>query len=128
MFYLATKYGGFTAPPGYQYSNTTPLPTSSWHTNADTFGGNPRPDNYFAGNRPDLVQSGLETAFKKIANAVGAYTTSFSSALPQGGGEQQRQLQQPVRRRDLDRRGQCQQSWVRFDCQHDGTGSEMAVQ
>lgn len=82
-YYLATKYGGFDVPAGYLYSNTTPLLTPSWHTNTDTFGSNPRPDNYFSGGQPERMKAGLETAFKKIVNAIGASTTSFASSLPQ---------------------------------------------
>ena len=90
-YYLATKYGGFTKPVGYSYSNTTPLLDSQWHTTTDTFSdqyGNTdkRPDNYFSGGQPDLMKAGLEAAFAKIAAAIGAFTTSFSTALPQLAG------------------------------------------
>lgn len=84
QFYLATKYGGFAVPLGYDpYTNTTALTESWWHTNTDTFGSNKRPDNYFSGGRPDLVKAGLEAAFSRIAAAITAYTTSFSTSLPQ---------------------------------------------
>ena len=84
QFYLATKYGGFTVPVGYQpYANTTALPTAWWSTSGDILGGQSRPDNYFAGGRPDLVKAGLTAAFDKIASAIAAYTTSFSTSLPQ---------------------------------------------
>jgi type IV pilus assembly protein PilY1 len=83
QFYLATKYGGFSVPVGYDPNRTTALDESWWHTNTDTFGGDKRPDNYFSGGRPDLVKAGLDAAFAKIADAIGAYTTSFSTALPQ---------------------------------------------
>ncbi len=89
-YYLATKYGGFTKPVGYSYSNTTPLADSQWHNTTDTFTGlygtNNRPDNYFSGGRPDLMKAGLEGAFAKIAAAIGAFTTSFSTSLPQLAG------------------------------------------
>lgn len=84
QFYLATKYGGFTVPAGYLMSNTTPLPESAWHTNTDILSSaNKRPDNYFSGGRPDLMKAGLDAAFAKIADAIGAYTTSFATSLPQ---------------------------------------------
>ncbi len=83
QFYLAAKYGGFSVPVGYSSSNTTPLTEAWWHTNTDTLGSNKRPDNYFSGGRPDLVKAGLEAAFSKIAAAITAYTTSFSTSLPQ---------------------------------------------
>lgn len=83
QFYLATKYGGFTVPPGYDPNNTTALTESWWHTNTDAFGSNKRPDNYFSGGRPDLLKAGLDAAFSKIAAAITAFTTSFSTSLPQ---------------------------------------------
>lgn len=83
QFYLATKYGGFTVPTGFDPNTSTALTESWWHTNADTFGSNKRPDNYFSGGRPDLVKAGLDAAFSKIAAAITAFTTSFSTSLPQ---------------------------------------------
>ena len=86
QFYLATKYGGFDIPKGVTYSpytNTTALPEAWWHKNTDMFGTQPRPDNYFSGGRPDLVKSGLESVFNDLDAKIGAFTTSFSSALPQ---------------------------------------------
>jgi type IV pilus assembly protein PilY1 len=86
QYYLAAKYGGFTKPTGYTLANTTPLLESQWHTNTDTFGTDKRPDNYFSGGKPDAVKAGLEAAFAKIAAAVSAFTTSFSTSLPQLAG------------------------------------------
>jgi type IV pilus assembly protein PilY1 len=90
MYYLAAKYGGFTVPKNYSMSNTTALDEKSWHTTTDTFTDsndatkvNKRPDNYFSGGRPDLMKAGLDTTFAKIAGAITAFTTSFSTALPQ---------------------------------------------
>ena len=84
QFYLATKYGGFKVPRGYDFEgNTNPLPTSLWHTNSDVNSGQPRPDNYFSGGRPDLVLAGLNSAFADIASKIKSFTTSFSTSLPQ---------------------------------------------
>ena len=83
QFYLATKYGGFTVPVGYNPNSTTALTEAWWHTNTDVLGGNKRPDNYFSGGRPDLMKAGLEAAFADIASKIKAYTTSFSTSLPQ---------------------------------------------
>ena len=84
QFYLATKYGGFKVPRGYDFeNNTTPLPLASWHSNTDINNGQPRPDNYFSGGRPDLVLAGLNSAFADIASKIKSYTTSFSTSLPQ---------------------------------------------
>ena len=87
QFYLATKYGGFDIPLNYDFkpydAATTTIPESWWHKNTDTFGTNKRPDNYFSGGRPDLMKAGLEAVFSDLDRKVGAFTTSFSSALPQ---------------------------------------------
>ena len=84
QFWLATKYGGFTVPLGYDAdNNTTALPAASWSTNPDVYSGQRRPDNYFTGSRPDLMKAGLEAAFSRISSAISAFTTSFSTSLPQ---------------------------------------------
>jgi len=86
QYYLAAKYGGFKVPAGYDpYGNAAPLPQAWWHTNADMIGNppQPRPDNYFVASRPDDMVAGLTAAFSSIASALKAYTTSFSTALPQ---------------------------------------------
>ena len=84
QFYLATKYGGFTVPENYDTNRTTDLEEAWWRTNADPLvAGDKRPDNYFSGGRPDLVKAGLDAAFSKIAAAITAFTTSFSTSLPQ---------------------------------------------
>ena len=81
QFYLATKYGGFTVPDGY--SAGTALTPTSWHTNTDINGTQPRPDNYFSGGQPAAMKAGLNAAFSKIASSLTAVTTSFSTSLPQ---------------------------------------------
>ena len=86
QYYLAAKYGGFTVPAGYDpYGATTAPALASWHTGAatDTVGAEPRPDNYYTGGRPDLMVAGLNAAFSKIASQLTAFTTSFSTSLPQ---------------------------------------------
>lgn len=87
IYYLATKYGGFTMPDGfatYSSSNgTSTLAESSWHTNSDTLGTNKRPDNYFTASTADVMKSGLTSAFAKISSeAATVNTTSLSSASP----------------------------------------------
>jgi type IV pilus assembly protein PilY1 len=90
QYYLATKYGGFTAPTNYDINNvTTPLSVPWWDTgtpnpNLINMNGNVRkqPDNYFeAGNAAKMV-AGLRLAFSNIANAIRLYTTSFSLGQP----------------------------------------------
>ncbi len=84
QFYLATKYGGFKPPTGFDPLGWTgAFPDEWWYTNGETVGGQKRPDNYFTAARPDQVVSGLTRAFASIAAAMRAYTTSFSTSLPQ---------------------------------------------
>ena len=84
QYYLASKYGGFNVPEGFDaYGRTTDIPENWWRTNTDTVGGQPRPDTYFTASRPDQVVSGLTQAFASIASRLKAFTTSFATALPQ---------------------------------------------
>lgn len=86
QFYLATKYGGFAVPAGFDsMTNTAALPQAWWSTSGDTLGSpaQPRPDNYYSASRADLMVAGLTKAFASIASALKAYTTSFSTSLPQ---------------------------------------------
>ena len=88
QFYLAAKYGGFKAPANFDpYAATAALQNNWWYSTTDTVGsGNsaqPRPDNYFIASRPDQVIDGLTKAFASIASQIKAFTTSFSTALPQ---------------------------------------------
>lgn len=84
-FYLATKFGGFTVPEGFDPdARTTALPETWWRTNTDTVGTNiPRPDNYFTADRPDLMVDGLTKAFASIASKLKANTTTLQTAMPQ---------------------------------------------
>ena len=87
-YYLAAKYGGFSVPSNYDPANTkTALTQSWWNTSGDSINMNGsthlRPDNYFlAGNAGQMV-SGLKAAFTDIANAIQAFTTSFSLSSAQ---------------------------------------------
>lgn len=84
QFYLAAKYGGFRVPDDYDaYGNKTALPEAWWRQNSETVGNQLKPDNYFVASRPDQVISGLTAAFADIASQLKAFTTSFSTALPQ---------------------------------------------
>ncbi len=84
QYYLAAKYGGFTVPTGFDpYTRTAALPTSWWHINSDTVGGQSRPDNYYTVSKPDQMVAGLTAAFSSISSALRAYTTSFATTLPQ---------------------------------------------
>jgi type IV pilus assembly protein PilY1 len=90
QFYLAAKYGGFAVPSDYgdPYARTASLPDAWWHTptgspDTNTVGAQLRPDNYYTGGKPDLMIAGLNAAFSRIASQMTAFTTSFSTALPQ---------------------------------------------
>jgi type IV pilus assembly protein PilY1 len=91
QFYLAAKYGGFKPPVGYsdatatasQFANNAAT-KSWWATTTDTTpDGAPRPDNYYTAARADQMVEGLNKTFSSIASQLSAYSTSFSTALPQ---------------------------------------------
>jgi type IV pilus assembly protein PilY1 len=86
QYYLATKYGSFDVPDGFDpYARSTDLSTSWWHTNGETVGGQPRPDAYFTAQRPDQVVAGLTRAFQNIAQRIRNYSSAFSTAQAQVG-------------------------------------------
>lgn len=66
MYWLAAKYGGFNDING----DGKPANFLTWHTNSSTEAAlNLRPDNYFPGNRPDLIQQGLAQIFNKVSTS-----------------------------------------------------------
>jgi type IV pilus assembly protein PilY1 len=107
QYWLAAKYGGFKVPSGfspYASSNgTSTLPLSSWYNNSDTSAGlsitsgltfttdvsgddDKRPDNYFFGNSPATMKSGLITAFSKIARELDdAHSATYVTPSPNVG-------------------------------------------
>lgn len=101
QYWLAAKYGGFDVPTSFQpyasSNGTSTISSSQWRTNTDTLsigtsslsystdtsGSDPRPDNYFPGNMPDKMQSGLTKAFAKISSELASATsTAFSTISP----------------------------------------------
>ncbi|QWT20694.1 hypothetical protein KPL74_01485 [Bacillus sp. NP157] len=72
QYWLAAKYGGFTDSKG----DGVPSSYLTWHTNTSS-GSSLRPDNYFVGNRPDLIASGLTSIFTNVAT-----TASLSASGP----------------------------------------------
>ena len=73
MYWLAAKYGGFNDVN----NNGIPANILTWHTNTSTAAAlNLRPDNYFPGNQPALIQAGLQQIFNNVAS------TSQSGAAP----------------------------------------------
>jgi len=74
MYWLAAKYGGFNDING----DGVPANILTWHTNSTTAAAfNLRPDNYFPGNQPTLIQSGLQQIFNNVAS-----TASQSASAP----------------------------------------------
>lgn len=74
MYWLATKYGGFNDING----DGKPANFLTWHTNTSTVAAKDlRPDNYFIGNRPDLIVSGLSSIFTNVSS-----NKSLSAAGP----------------------------------------------
>ena len=97
QYYLATKYGGFKVPTGFDPdSANSPLPNELWHNNDLTQKGsldptksdapgktNLVPDNYFVAANPDQMVGGLTKAFTAIASQITAFGTAFSVVQPQ---------------------------------------------
>jgi type IV pilus assembly protein PilY1 len=74
MYWLAAKYGGFDDIN----NDGKPASILTWHTNTSTAAAlNLRPDNYFPGNQPTLIQSGLQQIFNNVAS-----TASQSASAP----------------------------------------------
>ena len=86
QFFLTAKYGGFIPPasPPYNFANTTALPDAWWWTSGEYVTGTvKRPDNYFTAGNPDQMIAGMTKAFQRINALSAAFTTSFSTSLPQ---------------------------------------------
>jgi type IV pilus assembly protein PilY1 len=64
-YWLAAKYGGFNNIN----NDGVPANILTWHTNSSS-GDTLHPDNYFPGNRPDLLQAGLKQIFNNIASTA----------------------------------------------------------
>jgi len=65
QYWLAAKYGGFADTK----NDGKPSSYLTWHTNTST-GSNLRPDNYFVGNRPDLIVAGLASIFSNVSTST----------------------------------------------------------
>lgn len=87
QFYLAAKYGGFNPPTTFSVDTATATQFADnkgwWSTTGETIGGQDKPDNFYTANRPDLMVQGLTSAFSSISSQLKAFSTSFSTALPQ---------------------------------------------
>lgn len=83
QFLLAAKFGGFDVPDDYNYDTRTAALDQSWWTDGDLINTSLRPRNYFTAGDPLQMKNGLTAAFKKIDDSIKAFTTSFSTSLPQ---------------------------------------------
>lgn len=105
QYYLATKYGGFTVPSGFNPDTVTAATfpgTDNWNRNGQVLtaagalgtgitvdngnwgaGDNRRPDTYFTAGSPADMVTGLTDAFNQIASDLELATTSFSLSSPQ---------------------------------------------
>ncbi|MCC8991378.1 MAG: hypothetical protein LM514_02030, partial [Streptococcus sp.] len=86
QYWLATKYGGFKVPEGFDpYERTTALPLEWWYTNGETltsFGSRgdgstfPRADNYFVAGEAGAMVESLAKAFAKIVSELNSGSAS----------------------------------------------------
>lgn len=83
QYWLATKYGGFTVPPGFDpYTRTAPLSNSWWWTTGETLAnsnGDPRPDNFYVASEADKMVLNLTRAFRKIIADIKGSGGSFAA-------------------------------------------------
>lgn len=86
QFYLATKYGGFKVPDGYDVNTAKASDfannVSWWHTGPDTdvVGTQLRPDTYYTSAKADQMVVGLTSAFASIVSDLAAPSSSFRTA------------------------------------------------
>lgn len=79
QYFLATKFGGFDVPTGFDpyLGPTTPLATATWDKNGDG-----DPDNYFRANNPAAMIAGLDNAFSDILSKLSGSSNTFSVSSP----------------------------------------------
>lgn len=95
QYWLATKYGGFTVPQGYDpYARTTALETSLWSSGETLSTGDARPSNFYVASEADRMIESLSRAFARIASeAVGSGTSLASNSTRLEAGTQTFQAQ-----------------------------------
>ncbi len=102
QYWLAAKYGGFKVDDAFApyaaTNGTGTIAQNDWYTTADTLSigqasldfstddsatTDRRPDNYFPGNSPETMKTGLTTAFDKIVSEASVATsTGISTPTP----------------------------------------------
>jgi type IV pilus assembly protein PilY1 len=77
QYWLATKYGGFTVPQGYDpAARTAALEPALWSSGENLSTGDPRPMNFYVASEADRMVESLSRAFARIASeAVGSGTS-----------------------------------------------------
>jgi type IV pilus assembly protein PilY1 len=85
QYYLATKYGGFKVPDGFDpETRTEPLEESWWHTNGESLQGwdksfFKRPDNFYIAGQADKMIESLREAFHNISNELSSSSSSIAA-------------------------------------------------
>lgn len=80
QYWLASKYGGFDVPEGFDpYARTAPLPNEWWNSGELLSSGDPRPRNFFAASDAEQMVHSLRRAFANIAQEVGGSGASFAA-------------------------------------------------
>lgn len=84
QYYLATKYGGFDVPDGFDpYERTAELPNEWWHSNGEevSWGGTSfdRPDNFYIAGQADRMIESLRKAFKNISSELSSSSSSIAA-------------------------------------------------
>jgi len=83
QYWLATKYGGFTVPAGYDpETNVTPLADSTWWDGSslvNNANGYKRPSNYYLAADAARMVASLRTAFERILDEMKGSASSLAS-------------------------------------------------
>jgi type IV pilus assembly protein PilY1 len=82
-YWLATKYGGFRVPEGFDPNNNNPtaLPQALWRNTTDMVPGSPafpRPDNFYVAADASRMVASLRQAFENIADEMRGSGSSFA--------------------------------------------------
>ncbi|NRH42957.1 PilC/PilY family type IV pilus protein [Pseudomonas sp. MS15a(2019)] len=83
QYWLATKYGGFTVPQGFdpETAAASSITDAMWTTNGQTLSsGDKRPDNFFVGGDAAGMVAGLKNAFARIAQETATTNTSLGTS------------------------------------------------
>jgi type IV pilus assembly protein PilY1 len=81
QYWLATKYGGFRVPSGFNpITNAAPIPAALWNSTGENLAaGYPRPDNFFPARDAANMVISLRRAFQSIVAQVEGSGVSFAT-------------------------------------------------